>query len=106
MSRENAKVPQNSRIYLIAQDVQEYDPETGAATDLSSPTSVTFRIAVNDGTPTEVSGDQAGSDNNWYAPYDCPTVGDISWQAEFVKSSITTKGDVETFKVVASLADV
>lgn len=92
-------------IYLYADEVKQYDPETDASTDLASPTSVTFRVRVN-GTTTEIAGDQSGTDNDWYAEYACPTVGEVEWQVEFVKNSKKSFTPIQRFLVKDSLPDV
>ena len=93
---------QGDTVYLEATDVVKYEPTTGLTTDLTSATSVKFRLRVNGGTGSDITATQQGSDNTWYGEYVCATPGDVEFYCEMVELGKTSRTLMSRLKVVSS----
>lgn len=93
---------QGDTVYLEAEDVTKYDPATGTETDLTSVTSQKFRIRVDNGTASDVTGTQRGSTNNWYGEYVCTAAGDAEFYSEIVELGKTSRTLIAKFVVTPS----
>jgi hypothetical protein len=103
----NTVIAQNTSLVMRITDLELFDLETGAASDLTTPDSVTFRVRdESDNTTVEYTGNQEGSTNSWNAVHDFTTAGDFTWQCEVVEGSDKGVNELQKVKVVASIADV
>lgn len=96
-------------LYLIEENVQEYNPASGVMTPLTSPASVIGRVRVGGASTYEFAASPiAGASPiaSWYFEYATPYAGDIEWQFEFTKGGKKSLTEKQRFTVVESLPDV
>lgn len=93
---------QGDTVYLESTEVTKYDPTAGTSSSLTSVTSQKFRVRINGGTGTDVTGSQRGSTNNWYGEYVCTDAGDAEFYSEIVESGKTSHSLIAKFTITPS----